>query len=149
MLLTDLHRTRFKTFYGLIRNDPARFGNKFRNGSDSLGLDSYAKGIGFLIAYMYNFFSSLNENNKFFLYYAGIHAPTLSTSGHSLPLARRLSYIFSPDIPIPDKQFTLAAMQYGQIITHDMAMIDGSTQSSKFCIKLRKSRKQCIPKHNL
>lgn len=36
-----------------------------------------------------------------------------------------------PDVPIEDPKWTLAAMQYGQIITHDMSMIAGSTQARK------------------
>jgi peroxidase len=37
-----------------------------------------------------------------------------------------------PDAPIEDPKWTLNAMQYGQIITHDMSMIAGSTQARKY-----------------
>lgn len=62
----------------------------------------------------------------------GLSAPTLAKSGRDLPLSRTVSLLLFPDVPIQDPKFTLAAMQYGQIITHDMSMIAGSTQSSKF-----------------
>lgn len=60
----------------------------------------------------------------------GLSAPTLAKSGRDLPLSRTVSLLLFPDVPIQDPKFTLAAMQYGQIITHDMSMIAGSTQST-------------------
>ncbi|XP_033217653.1 peroxidase [Belonocnema kinseyi] len=63
-------------------------------------------------------------------YADGIHAPRAARSGNTLPASRTLSYVLSPDYEILDPKWTLAAMQWGQIITHDMAMIDGSTQST-------------------
>ncbi|CAH1099661.1 unnamed protein product [Psylliodes chrysocephalus] len=59
----------------------------------------------------------------------GISNPTLAKSGNELPLSRLVSLIIYPDAPIEDPIFTLNAMQYGQIITHDMSMILGSTQA--------------------
>ncbi|XP_018321308.1 peroxidase [Agrilus planipennis] len=63
------------------------------------------------------------------IYGDGISTPTLSRSGRMLPGSRELSLDLHPDVPVRDPRFTLAAMQYGQIITHDMSMIAGSTQA--------------------
>lgn len=62
---------------------------------------------------------------------AGISTPTMSVTGKQLPSSRLVSLIAYPDVPIEDPIWTLVAMQYGQIITHDMSMIAGSTQTSK------------------
>lgn len=48
-----------------------------------------------------------------------------------MPNSRQVSYTLFPDVDIQDPIWTLVAMQWGQIMTHDMAMIDGTTQSSK------------------
>ncbi|KAL3277117.1 hypothetical protein HHI36_012473 [Cryptolaemus montrouzieri] len=40
-----------------------------------------------------------------------------------------------PDIQVEDPKWTLNAMQYGQIITHDMSMIAGSTQAQPHSTK--------------
>lgn len=37
-----------------------------------------------------------------------------------------------PNAKIDDVVWTLVAMQYGQIMTHDMGLIDGTTQSSTY-----------------
>lgn len=63
--------------------------------------------------------------------FAGVSTPSLAKSGQNLPGARIVSLVLFPDIPIEDPKWTLAAMQYGQIITHDMSMIAGSTQARK------------------
>lgn len=57
--------------------------------------------------------------------------PTLAKSGNDLPLSRAVSLAIYPDVQIEDPIWTLNAMQYGQIITHDMSMIAGSTQARK------------------
>ncbi|CAK9801255.1 Pxd [Anthophora quadrimaculata] len=59
----------------------------------------------------------------------GLQSPTNSVTGAELPLSRLVSYTLFPNIDIDDPIWSLAAMQWGQIITHDMAMIDGTTQS--------------------
>ncbi|XP_012238866.1 peroxidase isoform X2 [Bombus impatiens] len=59
----------------------------------------------------------------------GIRSPTKSVTGAELPLSRLVSYTLFPKVDIDDHVWTLVAMQWGQIITHDMAMIDGTTQS--------------------
>lgn len=61
----------------------------------------------------------------------GISTPTVARSGRQLPGSRVVSLVLFPDVPIEDPKWTLAAMQYGQIITHDMSMIAGSTQARK------------------
>lgn len=66
----------------------------------------------------------------------GISTPPTSKSGNPLPGSRVVSLVLFPDVPIEDPKFTLLAMQYGQIITHDMSMIAGSTQARKFKIKI-------------
>lgn len=59
----------------------------------------------------------------------GLSTPTESVSGKALPSSRVVSLVLYPDVPLEDPKWTLAAMQYGQIITHDMSMIAGSTQT--------------------
>lgn len=55
----------------------------------------------------------------------------MAKSGQPLPPARAVSLILFPDVKVDDPKWTLNAMQYGQIITHDMSMIAGSTQARK------------------
>ncbi|XP_043797588.1 peroxidase isoform X1 [Apis laboriosa] len=59
----------------------------------------------------------------------GIQSPTRSITGSQLPLARMVSYTLFPNVNIDDPIWTLVAMQWGQIITHDMGLIEGTTQS--------------------
>ncbi|XP_029047314.2 peroxidase [Osmia bicornis bicornis] len=59
----------------------------------------------------------------------GVRSPTISVTGTKLPLSRMVSYTMFPHVDINDPIWTLAAMQWGQIITHDMGLIDGTTQS--------------------
>ncbi|XP_045467733.1 peroxidase isoform X2 [Harmonia axyridis] len=59
----------------------------------------------------------------------GISTPPLAKSGRPLPPSRTVSLILFPDVKVDDPKWTLNAMQYGQIITHDMSMIAGSTQA--------------------
>ncbi|XP_014475655.1 PREDICTED: peroxidase-like [Dinoponera quadriceps] len=63
-------------------------------------------------------------------YSDGIRAPPKSVTGANLPLARTVSYTMFPNLNIDDRIWTLVAMQYGQVITHDMGLIDGTTQST-------------------
>ncbi|XP_018575334.1 peroxidase [Anoplophora glabripennis] len=62
-------------------------------------------------------------------YADGISNPTAARSGNQLPGARTVSLVIYPDVQVEDPIWTLNAMQYGQIITHDMSMIAGSTQA--------------------
>lgn len=62
----------------------------------------------------------------------GYASPTISVTGQELPSSRLVSLFAFGEADVPDPQFTLANMQWGQIITHDMSMLAGSTQSSKF-----------------
>jgi hypothetical protein len=55
----------------------------------------------------------------------------VAKSGNPLPNARAVSFTLFPDIDIQDNLWTLVAMQWGQFISHDMGLIDGTTQSSK------------------
>lgn len=64
-------------------------------------------------------------------YADGISAPTRSVTGDELPSARLVSLVAFGEQDVPDPQFTLHNMQWGQIITHDMSMQAGGTQSSK------------------
>ncbi|XP_050293643.1 peroxidase-like [Anthonomus grandis grandis] len=85
----------------------------------------------------------------------GISTPTAAKSGNALPSARTVSVTVYPDVPIEDPIWTLNAMQYGQIITHDMSMIVGSTQtqphSTRCCspdgqlLELANSPDHCFP----
>uniref|UniRef100_A0A0C9QVC3 Pxd_0 protein n=1 Tax=Fopius arisanus TaxID=64838 RepID=A0A0C9QVC3_9HYME len=55
------------------------------------------------------------------IYSDGIWTPALAKSGNPLPRSRLLSHTLFPEMRIKDPQWTLATMQWGQIITHDMA----------------------------
>ncbi|KAL1132705.1 hypothetical protein AAG570_010657, partial [Ranatra chinensis] len=75
---------------------------------------------------------SANTNYKRLIpqrYSDGIHKPPVSVTGRNLPSTRLLSIILFPDVPISDPFFTLIAMQWGQIVTHDMSMAMGTTQA--------------------
>ncbi|XP_017785895.1 PREDICTED: peroxidase [Nicrophorus vespilloides] len=63
------------------------------------------------------------------VYGDGLSTPTESKTGKPLPPSRVVSLLLYPDVPLEDPKWTLNAMQYGQIITHDMSMIAGSTQA--------------------
>jgi Animal haem peroxidase. len=55
----------------------------------------------------------------------------VSVTGHNLTGARQISAVLFPDAKAPDPKWTLALMQYGQIITHDMSLAAGTTQGSE------------------
>ncbi|KAG5895426.1 hypothetical protein JTB14_037585 [Gonioctena quinquepunctata] len=57
-----------------------------------------------------------------------ISNPPLAKSGNNLPLARSLSLVLYPDVPIEDPIFTLLTMQFAQIVTHDTSMTAGNPQ---------------------
>jgi len=61
----------------------------------------------------------------------GVQAPPVSVTGHNLTSARQISAVLFPDAKAPDPRWTLALMQYGQIITHDMSLAAGTTQGSE------------------
>ncbi|XP_037896461.1 peroxidase [Glossina fuscipes] len=64
-------------------------------------------------------------------YADGVSAPTRSITGDELPNARLISLVVFGEMDVPDPQFTLVNMQWGQVITHDMSMQAGGTQSRK------------------
>ncbi|KAJ6637387.1 Peroxidase [Pseudolycoriella hygida] len=61
----------------------------------------------------------------------GVSSPTVSLTGEELPNARLVSLLVFGERDVPDPQYTLFNMQWGQIMTHDMSMLAGSTQSTK------------------
>lgn len=61
----------------------------------------------------------------------GYSSPTISITGLDLPSSRLVSLVAFGEADVPDPQFTLVNMQWGQIMTHDMSMLAGSTQSSE------------------
>lgn len=61
----------------------------------------------------------------------GYSSPTVSVTGQDLPNSRLVSLVAFGENDVADPQFTLANMQWGQIVTHDMSMLAGSTQSSE------------------
>lgn len=65
----------------------------------------------------------------------GISTPTLSVTGQQLPNARLVSLIIFGENDVPDREFTIANMQWGQVITHDMSLGAGATQSRKHAIQ--------------
>ncbi|XP_063226518.1 peroxidase-like [Bacillus rossius redtenbacheri] len=62
-------------------------------------------------------------------YADGLQLPTRAVSGAVLPSARLLSQELFPEGSAQDSRLTLAAMQYGQVITHDMAFTLGTAQA--------------------
>ncbi|CAG2058688.1 unnamed protein product [Timema podura] len=62
-------------------------------------------------------------------YADGVQDPPVSHSGKPLPGARLVSAVLFPDADIPDPKWTLIAMQWGQIITHDLSQAAGTTQA--------------------
>lgn len=64
-------------------------------------------------------------------YADGISTPTNSVTGQELPNARLISLIVFGEQDVPDREFSLANMQWGQIMTHDMSLTAGGTQSRK------------------
>uniref|UniRef100_A0A1A9W584 Peroxidase n=1 Tax=Glossina brevipalpis TaxID=37001 RepID=A0A1A9W584_9MUSC len=61
----------------------------------------------------------------------GVSSPTRSITGDELPNARLVSLVVFGEMDVPDPQFTLVNMQWGQVITHDMSMQAGGTQSTR------------------
>ncbi|KAG4075838.1 hypothetical protein HA402_003664 [Bradysia odoriphaga] len=61
----------------------------------------------------------------------GVSSPSVSLTGEELPAARLVSLVIFDEQDVPDPQYTLFNMQWGQIMTHDMSMLAGSTQSKK------------------
>lgn len=47
-----------------------------------------------------------------------------------------MSLVAFGEADVPDPQFSLSTMQWGQIMTHDMSMLAGSTQSSKLNVAI-------------
>lgn len=60
---------------------------------------------------------------------SGFHTPRGSIIGKEYPSARLLSTSLSGNVDMPDPAKTLATMQWGQFIAHDMA----HTVVSKMC----------------
>ncbi|XP_051159769.1 peroxidase-like [Leptopilina boulardi] len=68
-------------------------------------------------------------------YADGYYAPRLAKSGNTLPLARVLSRILSPDKKIKDKKHTALVMQWAQVATHDLIQSDfrDDTEETNCC----------------
>jgi peroxidase len=64
-------------------------------------------------------------------YADGISSPTNSITGQDLPNSRLVSLVVFGEADVPDPQYTIANMQWGQIMTHDMSMQAGGTQSRR------------------
>ncbi|XP_057663235.1 peroxidase isoform X1 [Diorhabda carinulata] len=79
----------------------------------------------------------------------GISNPSTAKSGNDLPLSRLVSLALYPDVPVEDPLFTLNTMQYGQIITHDMSMILGSTQAQPHSTRCCSSDGQLLELANI
>lgn len=61
----------------------------------------------------------------------GVSSPPVSVTGQDLPNARLVSLTVFGEQDVPDRQLTIANMQWGQIVTHDMSLTAGGTQSRK------------------
>lgn len=62
----------------------------------------------------------------------GVSSPPVSVTGQPLPNARLVSLVVFGELDVPDPDYTLINMQWGQIMTHDMSMQAGGTQSSTY-----------------
>jgi Animal haem peroxidase len=69
------------------------------------------------------------------IYADGASAIPLAKSGRPLPNARLISLIVFGDDDEPDPVLTLANMQWGQIVTHDMSRGAGLSQSKEDAIR--------------
>lgn len=61
----------------------------------------------------------------------GVSSPTVSVTGQELPNPRLISLTVFGERDVPDRELTIANMQWGQIVTHDMSLTAGGTQSRK------------------
>ncbi|XP_067616334.1 peroxidase isoform X3 [Eurosta solidaginis] len=105
--------------YHIVRNDqliPHAFKFQMGQPQPSILLSSGPKRYGRLLSPKYG---------------DGISTPTRSVTGAELPNARLISLIVFGELDVPDPQFTLMNMQWGQIMTHDMSMQAGGTQARK------------------
>lgn len=67
-------------------------------------------------------------------YEDGANKPRLSIDGTPLPLARKLSTTFFPDVDNPDLEATLATMQWGQLIAHDVSSSPRKSKENEISI---------------
>ncbi|KAF5283068.1 hypothetical protein FQR65_LT14085 [Abscondita terminalis] len=63
----------------------------------------------------------------------GISSAALAKSGNELPWPRSISLLLYPEVKIEDPKFTLAAMQFGQIMAHDMSLIAEPDTATQCC----------------
>jgi peroxidase len=68
-------------------------------------------------------------------YADGVSEPTRAIDGKRLPNARELSLLMFGENMIPHDKFTLAVMQFGQIVAHDLGHSAGSLQSKPHSIR--------------
>ncbi|EEB11263.1 Peroxidase precursor, putative [Pediculus humanus corporis] len=64
-------------------------------------------------------------------YSDGVGSPPLSVTGEPLPNPRILSISIFPNFEVEDHFLTLATMQWGQLVTHDMSFASGSSLSEQ------------------
>ncbi|XP_055905200.1 peroxidase-like [Eupeodes corollae] len=76
-------------------------------------------------------------------YSDGINQPRLSVDGGPLPNARLISLSLFGELDVPDKNFTLINMQFGQVLTGDFTRIANGTASSKNVSKLSERYVPC------
>jgi len=60
--------------------------------------------------------------NVYFSNPTGIYAPRVSSNGSNLASARLISIVAFNGTSVPQPNFTLAIMQFGQFINHDMEL---------------------------
>lgn len=70
------------------------------------------------------------------IYADGISKPPIAASGGQLPSARAVSNVVFWENNKPDVEFTIANMQWGQNVAHDMSLLAGSIKSSNFLVWL-------------
>ena len=65
---------------------------------------------------------SVVDVNVYFSNPTGIYAPRLSSNGSNLASARLISLVAFNGTSVPQPNFTLSIMQFGQFIIHDMEL---------------------------
>ncbi|XP_055903868.1 peroxidase-like [Eupeodes corollae] len=67
-------------------------------------------------------------------YSDGIHQPTSSLSGEPLPNARSISLSLFGEADVPDPDFSLMNMQWGQMVAGDLTRVANGTFSSRYVL---------------
>ena len=118
-LPSECENSRYRTFDGSCNN--------FDNPTWGMANTIYARLLPNNYAdsmYFLNHFNSILTFTfeTLMVFFTELYKPPVSKNGAPLPLAREVSRIIFPPSDIKDEKWTLATMQWGQIIAHDMSL---------------------------